>query len=1057
MKMNGTGYALGGSGKKTRSERHAGWRCGAYYCLLFWMAIPVILSTTCLSFDVHKPLTFEDRVNAQEAIERVYYNHRIWPKENPGPKPPFGQMMSRTQIVAKVEDYLRKSAALDQFWQRPISAEQLQTEMERMARQTQDPGTLEELFSVLNHDAYMIAECLARPVLSDRLIQSWFDNDLRIHREAREQAQAALRNPTPDHSDLYPAGFRSRFQYVLEDAGDGALHAAFASVRDLAPGIPLNLARFKAICSRLEGTGSFWTLEEHPTYFEIERPLEHEGRMIAMESIRVPKQDFQSWWTHQIPSLPLKEPTRAGERRAFRLPMVICAEFSREPDHWVHSSLSDLPDPRTDHTAVWTGTEMIIWGGRNESLLNSGSRYSPATDTWTALPIGSACPSERYSHSAVWTGSEMIIWGGRDLHGNMFHSGGIFAPQTDCWRTISEGEGCPTGRSFHSALWTGAEMIIWGGMGDRSETTYFNTGARYSPISDSWTPTSIDPNCPSGRVGQAAVMADGDMIIWGGLDRTGSTVFNSGGRYHVSADSWSPPSVGLDCPAARVGATAVWTGSEMLVWGGVNSGIINSSTQFLNTGGIYSPSTDSWTPMPENENTPAGRLFHSAVWTGMEMIIWGGEYSYQNYARSDAGGSFDPIQGSWRALPGSVGGPSARMKHSVVWTGTEMIIWGGLGCYDVLQNSGGRFDPRSESWIATSRGSGGPVDLSSYSAVWTGIEWMIWGGNDDPGGRYYPSMDSWSPISNSAGVLDHRIGLSAVWTGTEIIVWGGCSSYNVYEFPTVGGRYNPSTDTWMATSTGSGCPSGRFAPAVWTGTEMIIWGGAYSDENSNYYENTGGRYNPTKDEWMPTPTEGDCPVARNGHSLVWTGHEMIVWGGSTGSGSPINIFITGGRFNPETNLWTGTSTGENCPQPRLYNKVIWSGSEMIIWGGWNSGHFENTGGKYDPVTDKWTATSIEGNCPSGRTGFSLVWTGTEMIVWGGTEETSAKTNSGGRYDPLTDTWQSTSLGNYCPSPRMGHVAAWTDFGMLVWGGVNRLSTGGILRFSSPHVRPVGRP
>jgi hypothetical protein len=40
-------------------------------------------------------LTFDDRVRAQEAIERVYYEHRIWPKENPGPKPPFDQMISR--------------------------------------------------------------------------------------------------------------------------------------------------------------------------------------------------------------------------------------------------------------------------------------------------------------------------------------------------------------------------------------------------------------------------------------------------------------------------------------------------------------------------------------------------------------------------------------------------------------------------------------------------------------------------------------------------------------------------------------------------------------------------------------------------------------------------------------------------------------------------------------------------------------------------------------------------------------------------------------------------
>ena len=37
----------------------------------------------------NRVLTLEERMEAQRAIERVYYNHRIWPKENPQPKPPL--------------------------------------------------------------------------------------------------------------------------------------------------------------------------------------------------------------------------------------------------------------------------------------------------------------------------------------------------------------------------------------------------------------------------------------------------------------------------------------------------------------------------------------------------------------------------------------------------------------------------------------------------------------------------------------------------------------------------------------------------------------------------------------------------------------------------------------------------------------------------------------------------------------------------------------------------------------------------------------------------------
>ena len=60
---------------------------------------------------------------------------------------------------------------------------------------------------------------------------------------------------------------------------------------------------------------------------------------------------------------------------------------------------------------MWTGSEMIIWGG---SQLNTGGRYNPSTDSWAATSTTNA-PSARQDHTAVWTGSEMIIWGGKPI------------------------------------------------------------------------------------------------------------------------------------------------------------------------------------------------------------------------------------------------------------------------------------------------------------------------------------------------------------------------------------------------------------------------------------------------------------------------------------------------------------------------------------------------------------------------------------------------------------------------------------------------------------------
>ena len=70
------------------------------------------------------------------------------------------------------------------------------------------------------------------------------------------------------------------------------------------------------------------------------------------------------------------------------------------------------PEARDSHTAVWTGSEMIVWGGRStNSLLNSGGKYDPAIDTWTFTNTAGA-PSARANHTAVWTGTAMIVWGG---------------------------------------------------------------------------------------------------------------------------------------------------------------------------------------------------------------------------------------------------------------------------------------------------------------------------------------------------------------------------------------------------------------------------------------------------------------------------------------------------------------------------------------------------------------------------------------------------------------------------------------------------------------------
>ena len=64
---------------------------------------------------------------------------------------------------------------------------------------------------------------------------------------------------------------------------------------------------------------------------------------------------------------------------------------------------------------------MIVWGGyETAAALNDGGRYNPAANSWTAVPTTGA-PAARYRHTAVWTGSEMIVWGGYNGSGYLEH------------------------------------------------------------------------------------------------------------------------------------------------------------------------------------------------------------------------------------------------------------------------------------------------------------------------------------------------------------------------------------------------------------------------------------------------------------------------------------------------------------------------------------------------------------------------------------------------------------------------------------------------------------
>jgi N-acetylneuraminic acid mutarotase len=971
-----------------------------------------VLSTLASPFaTAHaRELSLEERIRAQEAIERVYYSHQI------GATKPFEEAVPREVLEKKVRTYLAQSAALERFWQTPVTAEALWRETERMARQSRLPERLEELHVALGGDVFLIQECLARPALVGRLTRHLFAFDSRIHRSARREAEEIRRSLASGAVGITNDHPRRHVMEIVR--ADGPMSSVEESHLDGSGTQRLRPEAYQHYRGRLPATiGEVGPVIEEGRAFVTRVLLGEEAGRIRFAEYRVPKITWDDWWgpiesgfTHahvRVVADPARPLPRAVQDPAslWSSERLGGAQTACLPDDtWDNGILDEIvptPEERTGHTAVWTGGAMIVWGGYDgwSGALNTGGRYDPATDTWTPTSTVGA-PSPRSSHTAVWTGRTMVVWGGGGSS-----TGGRYEPLTDSWTPTSTVD-APESRAGHEAVWTGSRMVIWGGQSGVA----LGTGGRYDPETDTWTATSL-VGAPEARGASTAVWTGTEMIVWGGVGAT--SALDTGGRYDPKADTWRPTATG-GAPEARYAHTAVWTGSEMIVWGGSAS-----FSAELNTGARYDPASDTWRPTT-TVGAPDWRDAHTAVWTGTRMIVWGGANHYYDADEPKwTGGLYDPVADTWRATA-TTRAPWPRLHHTAVWTGTLMIVWGGDEGIDAsgrttgITHTGGRYDPEADIWTPTAI----PPVRFAHSAVWTGSHMIIWGGFCEAcvniGERYDPATDTWSPTATQ-GAPAARYAHGAAWTGSVMVIWGGTNGIVSYD---TGGRYDPIADAWMPTST-TGAPPARIWPtAVWTGDLLIFWGG-YS-QLFPHYVNTGGRYDPISDTWSPTSSV-DAPTARSGHRAVWSGSRMIVWGGGTGSAT----FNTGGRYDPGTDSWTPTSTLE-APSARSGHSAVWTGTVMIVWGGFYS---LNSGARYDPESDVWTPTPTL-DAPSGRSGHSAVWTGTVMIVWGGSG--ADYLNTGGRYDARNDTWTPTSTIG-APVGRYYHSAVWTGSMMIVWG------------------------
>lgn len=415
-----------------------------------------------------------------------------------------------------------------------------------------------------------------------------------------------------------------------------------------------------------------------------------------------------------------------------------------------------MPVIQYSYGAVWDGSDVLLLGGRDTgpAATTHVYRYNVGSDSFTS--VGSLAEAV-WDHGAVWDGSNVILIGGRDDTGRISHIT-AYDPIADA----SEELPLPSGVAYASAVWTGTDALLLGGVSDRSSTT-LNDITRFNPSTST---TTVINTMPTELKETSAALDSGTVYLFGGRDDSNSrtaavTPFDATTGNVLSTTT---PSL----PSARYGTSATIDpdARQVYIVGGRDSGTLDDIL-------VYDIGANTLTTVA---SMPQPRMFTASVWTGDELLIFGGgPYDILRY---------DPVanvvQETGVMLPND--------EISAIWDGDNAFIFAGdfLGPISKIY----KYDPIANELTAMATQL--PSPRKATASVWTGEEALIIGGYDGDDQMNAVIQYDLTPappedlVARPSGIEGVRLD----WNAPPANTYSAISHYNVYRGTAAGGLYS---------------------------------------------------------------------------------------------------------------------------------------------------------------------------------------------------------------------------------------------------------------------------